>query len=130
MTASSPADIELLPESIMQPDVFVIPNDCVPSDRRMKWKDVDRLVFAAEVLSPSSLHQDRVLKRDFYLNRGVPDYWILDMDARVFECWSPHRERPTIVRDQLVWHPAGARAPLTLDVREFFEQRCRLPRWI
>lgn len=28
---------------------------------------------------------DRVVKRDFYLDNGVSEYWIVDADARVIE---------------------------------------------
>lgn len=130
VTFTSPSDIELLPESIMQPDVFVVPNDTIPAKPPMRWPDVRRLMLAVEVLSPSSIRQDRVMKRDFYLAHGVGHYWIVDTDARVFECWTADRERPTLVRDRLAWQPLGAHAALELDVNEFFEVRCRLPRWI
>lgn len=126
----SPADIELRPESIMQPDVFVVPNECIPADPPMRWSHVDRLLLAAEVLSPSTTRQDRIDKRDHYLAHGVDTYWIVDPDARVFERWTPAQERPDIVRDRLTWHPSGASLAFELDVREFFETRCRLPRRI
>lgn len=127
---TSPADIELMPESIMQPDVFVVPNDAIPASAPMRWSHVHRLLLAAEILSPSSLVQDRVDKRDFYLAHGVDEYWIVDPDARVFERWSAHRARPEVIRDELAWLPEGATNPFRLDVREFFEVRCRLPRWV
>lgn len=130
VTFTSPADIELFPESIMQPDVFVVPNDNIPVDEVMRWRHVNRLLLAIEVLSPSSLRQDRVLKRDFYLANGVDEYWIVDPDARVFECWRADRERPLVVRDQVTWRPRGASESFQLDVRDFFQVRCRLPRWV
>src|SRR5688572_16569718 len=51
----SPADIELAPESIMQPDVFVIPSRLVPADGAMQWPTVTELALAVEVLSPSTM---------------------------------------------------------------------------
>jgi len=128
VTFTSPADIELAPESIMQPDVFVVPNDCIPPEPPMRWSHVRRLLLAAEVLAPSSLRQDRIEKRDHYLAHGVAQYWIVDPDARVFECWAPERAGPVLVRDRLAWQPLPGGAPFELDVREFFERRCRLPR--
>ena len=128
VTFTSPADIELAPESIMQPDVFVVPNDCIPAEPPMRWSHVDRLLLAAEVLSPSSLRQDRVDKRDHYLAHGVEQYWIADPDARVFECWTPEKQGPLIARDRLRWQPRTGATPFELDVRDFFERRCRLPR--
>jgi len=130
VTFTSPADIELSPGSIMQPDVFVVPNESIPVTPPMRWPHVRRLLLAAEVLSPSSVRQDRVLKRDFYLSNRVEHYWVVDTDARVFECWRADQERPTIARDQLTWKPEGGKSSFLLDVRDFFEVRCRLPRWL
>lgn len=115
----SPADIELAPETIMQPDVFVIPAELEELEK-VEWPDVRRLLLAVEVLSPSSLHQDRVLKREFYLDHGVEEYWIVDIDGRLFERWTPAAATPDIRRDMLTWQPAGAAHPLTLDVQSFF----------
>ncbi|HUF81709.1 MAG TPA: Uma2 family endonuclease [Burkholderiales bacterium] len=115
----SPSDIELAPETIMQPDVFVIPLELAHLDT-VEWPDVHRLLLAVEVLSPSSLHQDRVLKREFYLDHGVEEYWIVDLDGRLFERWTPLAPTPDVRRDVLTWHPAGAGTPFALDVAAFF----------
>lgn len=126
----SPADIELAPESIMQPDVFVVPEQLLRADRPPQWHEVTWLLLAVEVLSPSSIRQDRVQKRDFYLTNGVREYWIVDLDGRIVERWTPESDRPGIVRDVLMWHPSGAQEPLRIDLDEFFHQRCRLKRYI
>ena len=117
----SPADIELAPESIMQPDVFVVPNEMIPADDPLSWPAVKALLLAVEVLSPSTMREDRVRKRDFYLANRVDEYWIADLDARVFERWTPERDRPDLRRDELVWRPRGSKTPSLLDVRAFFE---------
>lgn len=123
----SPADIELVPESIMQPDVFVVPEAIIGKSASSGWQDVTSLLLAVEVLSPSTQRQDRVRKRDFYLANGVREYWILDLDARIVEGWRPNSERPSIHRDEITWHPAGAASPLRIDLKAFFERDCRLP---
>jgi Uma2 family endonuclease len=125
---TSPADIELAPETIMQPDVFLVSADAFGDEAPMRWSQVKRLLLAVEVLSPSTMRQDRVDKRDHYLANGVEDYWIIDPDARVFECWSPRIASPVVHRERVTWHPTGARKLFALDVREFFARRCRLPR--
>lgn len=127
---ASPADIALVPESIMQPDVFVVPDQLLPRDRPPRWQEVTWLLLAVEVLSPSSQQQDRVRKRDFYLSNGVREYWIVDLDARIVERWTPEREGPEVIRDILEWRPAGAPAPLRVDLDAFFHDRCRLPRYL
>lgn len=126
----SPADIQLAPESIMQPDVFVVPEELIPDDRPPQWAEITWLLLAVEVLSPSSISQDRVRKRDFYLARGVREYWIVDLDARFIERWTPEQQRPVVISDVLAWHPTGAREPLRIDLDEFFHERCRLQRYL
>lgn len=124
----SPADIELAPESIMQPDVFVVPSGLVPADGAMKWPAVTELALAVEVLSPSTMREDRVRKRDHYLANRVGEYWIVDLDGRVIERWIPERERPDIRRDRLAWHPSAAASPFVLDVARFFADNPGLKR--
>ena len=48
----SPSDVRLLPEVVMQPDLFVIPND--NGRRPIASAPVARLLLAIEVLSPDS----------------------------------------------------------------------------
>ena len=99
-------------------------------DRPPHWPEVTWLLLAVEVLSPSSVTQDRVDKRDFYLAKGVREYWIVDLDARIVERWTPAHERPEIIRDVLTWHPTGADRALRIDLDEFFHERCRMKRYL
>jgi len=46
----SPADLELAPDEISQPDLFVIPELRPPA----RWTDFKRLRLAVEALSPST----------------------------------------------------------------------------
>jgi Uma2 family endonuclease len=69
------------------------------------------LLLAAEVLSPSSARHDRVKTRPHY-QRHVPEYWIVDLEARLFERWRPEDDRPEIVVQTLNWQPAGTTEPL------------------
>jgi Uma2 family endonuclease len=50
----------------------------------------------------------------------VPEYWIVDQDAEVFERWRPQDERPEVLDSELSWHPPGAPAPLTIDLPSLF----------
>jgi Uma2 family endonuclease len=112
---TSPSDVELESESIVQPDIYVLP----PEEQQRTEFPVYSLLVAIEVLSPSSARYDRVTKRSLY-QRRVPEYWIVDLDARVIERWRPDESRPEIVTDELVWHPGGASAAFRLDVPAFF----------
>ena len=118
---TAPADLELRPETIVQPDVFVLPEGAADVGDGWTWRDVRRMLLAVEVISPSSVRTDRVTKRDYYLDVGVPDYFIVDVDARIIKHWSPQRDTPLVLRDQLVWHAAGAEQPLTAWLPEFFD---------
>lgn len=114
----SPADIGLEPESVVQPDVFVVPAGGEPLTT--SWRAVRSLLLAVEVLSPGSVRADRGRKRRFYQRVGVAEYWIVDLDARVVERWRPADERPEILDERLDWHPAGAPEPLVIDLAALF----------
>jgi Uma2 family endonuclease len=61
---NSPFDVELEPNTIVQPDVFVMPMHEV---RRIRANPPAReLLIAAEVLSPSSIRNDLGKKRELY----------------------------------------------------------------
>ena len=117
----SPADLELKPGTITQPDVFVVPAETRIASDVLQWPDVKSLLLAVEVLSPSTLRTDRVKKRDFYLDNGVEEYWVVDLDARVVERWRPAQETSELTRDRLEWAPNG-RAPLVIDLPALFER--------
>jgi Uma2 family endonuclease len=119
----SPADLELEPENITQPDVFVVPSKTATPWR--EWTDVHALLLAVEVLSPSTGQDDRSTKRAYYQRVGVPEYWVIDLDVRVLERWRPGADRPEIAGRELAWKPEGARTPFTLDLPGFFARVLR-----
>jgi Uma2 family endonuclease len=80
------------------------------------------LDLVVEVLSPSTARYDRGLKRRFYQRAGVPQYWIVDLDARVMERWRPGDERPEVASETLAWQPAAGVAPLVIDLAGFFDE--------
>jgi Uma2 family endonuclease len=123
VACTSPADLELEPGTITQPDVFVIPAGGAPSDEDIfRWSDVTSLLVAVEVISPGSIRTDRVTKREYYMDVGVPDYLIVDVDARMVERWTQGRDTPYVLRDRLVWHPGGASTPLIIALPEYFDR--------
>jgi Uma2 family endonuclease len=115
---SSPADIELEPESVRQPDVFVLPN--------AEWKRIAHegfpareLLLAVEVLSPSTADVDRTDKRALF-QQYVSEYWVVDVDARIVERWRPQDTKPEMLTERLAWHPLGAPEPLVVDLIALF----------
>ncbi|HEY7233269.1 MAG TPA: Uma2 family endonuclease [Gemmatimonadaceae bacterium] len=117
----SPADLELIPGTIAQPDIFVVPYSVLPArDDPFGWPLVTSLRLAVEIISPSSTRIDRVDKRDHYLAADVEEYWVMDVEARLVERWFRDRDRPAATRDRLTWHPNGAPNPLVIDLERFF----------
>ena len=117
---TSPFDVELEPESVTQPDIFVLP----PAEaRRLLHEGLPALtlLLTVEVLSPSSSRHDRVRKRPLY-QRHVPEYWIVDLDARLIERWGTGDSRAEPVTTSLEWLPEGATSPFVLDVERFFAE--------
>jgi Uma2 family endonuclease len=117
-TLPSPADIEFSPRRLVQPDVFVVP----ASAKLRDWRDVTSLLLAAEVLSPSTARADRLSKRVIYQSQLVPEYWIVDLDARVIERWRPEDERPEILTETLTWQPRLEISPLSIELGPFFAE--------
>lgn len=123
LTLTSPSDLELEDDTVTQPDVFVIPRKYSHEGGPFReWRQVRGLLLAVEVLSPSSIRTDRVTKREFFQRVGVPDYWIVDLDARIVERWQPSDTAPEILPDALEWRPVGSTEPFRLDLDAFFSR--------
>lgn len=120
VTLASPADLDLREGQLVQPDLFVIGH--APGARPNEWSEVGVPILVVEVLSPSTARYDRILKRRLCQRTGVPEYWIVDLDARVMERWRPTDDRPEILTDTLTWNPEGSTAPMVLDLVELFRE--------
>lgn len=116
----APADVQLTPTSLVQPDLFVIPLRDGRPPRELPVGSA--LLLAVEVISPASARADRIRKRVFYLREGVPEYWILDPEARVVERWRHGEDRPHIIAERLSWQPFSDQPPFELSVAEFFDE--------
>ena len=114
---TSPADISWSDDTLVQPDVFVVP---VSEARTLDWARIKDLRLVVEVLSPSSLRADRFTKRRLYQERSLPLYWLIDADRHEVEIWTPEAPFPAVERNSLTWHPAGVGGPFTLPLTELF----------
>ncbi len=113
----SPADISWGPDILVQPDLFVVARE---EARTLDWARMRTLLLAVEVLSPTTARYDRFTKRRLYQEVGVATYGVVDPDARAVEVWTPDASVPVVVRDTLIWAPAGANAPFALSLEELF----------
>ncbi len=116
----APADVEFSDDTVVEPDVFVVPlEDGRPPD---DLKHAGRPMLVAEVLSPSTERTDRGRKRELFQARGVPEYWIVNVEARVIERWRPGATQAELVTDRLEWQPAPDVEPFELSLDEFWRE--------
>jgi Uma2 family endonuclease len=116
----SPADVTFPDGSPVQPDVFVAP--LTDGRRPRDWSDVKTLLLAVEILSPSTARADRLVKLRLFRRQHVPEYWIVDVDARLVARWRPEDERPEILAEQLEWRTDRALPPLVIDLPSYFSE--------
>jgi Uma2 family endonuclease len=114
----SPADISWSDDTLVQPDLFVVP---LSEARTLDWSQMHTLLLAVEVLSPSTARADRFTKRRLYQQVGIPVYWIVDPDARCVEVWTPGATLPTLEREAVAWWPEGTVEPLRIGITELFQ---------
>jgi Uma2 family endonuclease len=83
----APFDVKL-PEGIsspVEPDILFFRTGNLPQRGDKSFTGVPDLV--AEVLSPGTRHRDRTVKFNAYQEAGVPEYWMVDPDARTVEVY-------------------------------------------
>jgi Uma2 family endonuclease len=112
----SPADLSWgRDDVIVQPDVFVVAPE---SARSPRWEAMFDFHLFVEILSPSTARHDRFTKRRLYQDMQVPLYWIIDIENRRAEVWTPSATNPAYEVSTLVWHPDGAQDPFTVSLDE------------
>jgi Uma2 family endonuclease len=116
----APTDVIFDARTLVQPDVLVVP--LIDGKRPRTYAEAGKPVLAMEVVSPSSARTDRVRKRELYQREAVPEYWIVDPDARVIERWRPGDTRPEILVDRITWQPEGAGGSMTIELAAFWEE--------
>ena len=113
----SPSDVQFDSRTLVQPDLFVVP---LSEGRPLRdWSEIQRLLLAVEILSPSTARYDRLTKRRVYQRQGI-EYWIIDIDARVVERWRPGDGRPEILAERLEWQPSEGEVLWVLELESYF----------
>ena len=114
----APFEVEFTDDSAVQPDVLVT---LAPQGERLTR---ERLygppALVVEVVSYSSKRTDRLQKRQLYQEEGVPEYWIVDLDARHVERWQRGAMHAGIVTRVLSWQPVASVPPLSIDLETLF----------
>ena len=104
----------------LEPDLLVDP---ARFPLRTRWRDITEHWLVAEVYSPSSRSYDREFKRRAYHALGVPEVWLVDLDARTVEVSRRAGNDAidaVVVSDVLRWHPPGGAREMTLDLGALF----------
>ena len=114
----SPADISFSSDTLVQPDLFV--GDLGAFRASGKWEDLKVLHLVIEVVSPSSARADRFTKRRLYQEQRVPVYWVVDIDQRQVEVWTPDAQLPNVERSQLTWRHPALEVACVMDVAKLF----------
>ena len=114
----SPWDVDLGNDTVVEPDIVVVPRTG-PRPPHAGTPGVVPLL-AIEIISPSSVSRDRIVKRRRYQRAAIAEYWIVDPNSRLIERWMAADERPEIITEMLRWSPAGSNAALEVDVTSLF----------
>jgi Uma2 family endonuclease len=111
-----PIDVLFGDEDFIEPDAVFVRRERngIISDRGIEAAP-DLIV---EVVSPATSHQDRVIKRERYAYFGVPEYWIVDYEAKQVEVYRMLQDplRPIIYTDSFKWQPYPGGPALILSV--------------
>jgi Uma2 family endonuclease len=84
------------------------------------WRRLPLPELVVEVVSGSSRLRDYNQKRAYYLELGIPDYWIVDGQRREITVVR-HGAADVTISDMLTWHPHGAGEALQIDLRRMFQ---------
>jgi Uma2 family endonuclease len=117
----SPADVRRgdRNRNRVQPDVFAV--RLHDGQRPAYPYNLTDIILAIEVASPSNPIYDYQVKRELYLSNGVPEYWIVNADARVVSRWRSMEDPGEEFSRAIAWHPSGMSAPLIINLPALFE---------
>ena len=110
-----PRSVIVVDGSQLEPDMMVRP---IAPFR--EWEDAPLPILVIEVLSKVTRRRDLEGKRDFYVARGIPEYWAVDRYDRVVMRFTTGASET--VKSVLTWKPRGSTATLEIDVAAMFAE--------
>ena len=116
---AAPTAVRASEKTEVQPDLIVLPRRASGRDDT-PYERMAQLVLAIEIVSPSSVRTDRGVKRQLYMERDVPEYWIVDTNAGRVERWRAGAANSELCAELLVWEPVAGREALEIDLKEYF----------
>jgi Uma2 family endonuclease len=102
--------------SEIEPDLMV---RRPPPRKGMDWGDLPLPILIIETLSESTRRRDFGVKRDFYMDNGVTEYWIVDPQRETITVVSPGEANRTEEK-VVVWQPMGATEGLRVELKDVF----------
>jgi Uma2 family endonuclease len=118
----SPADVRRADRTRnrVQPDLFVVR---LTNGARPPYPfDFADLLLTIEAVSPSNSRYDYHTKRTLYLQGGIPEYWVVNIDARNISRWAGRDDPGEVMSQSIRWHSAGIDEPLVIDIEELFAE--------
>ena len=104
----------------VQPDAFVV--RLVDGKLPRYPFAMSDLLLAVEVPSPSDPLYDYQTKRTLYIANGIPEYWVLNAEARNLSRWRGAADPGEVLSARVEWQPAGMPEPFVLDLPRFFDE--------
>jgi Uma2 family endonuclease len=83
LVLTGPMDVVLSAQRVVQPDVLVLLAEHL--DRLQEKCIIGPPDLAVEVISPSSVTYDRLVKHNLYEQEGVPEYWLANVKEQNIE---------------------------------------------
>jgi Uma2 family endonuclease len=102
-------------DSEVEPDLMVRRR----TSREQTWETAPPPSLVVEVISPTTRRRVHEQKREFYVDAGVAEYWIVDGERRTIT--AVRRGEPDVVFDETArWWPAESPEPLEVVLGEIF----------
>ncbi len=86
---AAPFDVRLSEQDVVQPDLIFVSQSRLSIISPTCIEGAPDLLV--EILSPSTAHRDRTQKARLYAGAGVPEYWLVDPEARTVTVLALHR---------------------------------------
>ena len=104
----------------VQPDVFVV--RLVEGALPAYPFAMSDILLAVEVPSPGNPSYDYQTKRMLYIANGIPEYWVLNGEARNLSRWRGTADPGEVLSGRVEWQPEGMATPFVLDLPRFFDE--------
>ena len=105
--------------SEVEPDLMVRRPPLEDLDKDEDWERMPTPLLVVEVSSKSTRRRDVGPKRDFYIEVGVPEYWVVDRQYRTLRVVRAGVE-DLVLGDSYSWQPAGSSEQLVVQVQPLF----------